>query len=100
MKQALTPTMEDYMELIYNLGKNVKVVRVRDIARGMNVKMPSVTSMLKTLNKKNLIEHEKYEYVELTEEGLEVARESDLIGCNTSTNTARLAAQKICVYDI
>jgi len=48
---------------------------VRDIARGMNVKMPSVTSMLKSLSKKNLIEHEKYEYVELTEEGLEVARE-------------------------
>ena len=75
MTQALTPTMEDYMELIYNLGKDIKVVRVRDIARGMNVKMPSVTSMLKTLRKKNLIEHEKYEYVELTEEGLEVARE-------------------------
>lgn len=75
MIQTLTPTMEDYLELIYNLGKDTKVVRVRDIARGMNVKTPSVTSMLNTLGKKDLINHEKYEYVELTEEGVEVARE-------------------------
>ena len=58
--QILTPTMEDYLELIYNLGKDTKVVRVRDIAKGMNVKMPSVTSMLNTLGKKDLINHEKY----------------------------------------
>lgn len=75
MIQTLTPTMEDYLEQIYNLGKSTKAVRVRDIARGMNVKMPSVTSMLNTLGKKDLINHEKYEYVELTEQGVKVASE-------------------------
>lgn len=75
MIETLTPTMEDYLELIYNLGKNTKVVRVRDIARGMDVKMPSVTSMLNTLGKKNLINHEKYDYVELTEQGVQIAGE-------------------------
>lgn len=75
MAQALTPSMEDYLELIYNLGKEAKVVRVRDIARGMNVKMPSVTSMLNTLGKKELINHEKYEYVELTKKGSKIAEE-------------------------
>jgi len=75
MMQALTPNMEDYLELIYNLEKEAKVVRVRDIARGMKVKMPSVTSMLNTLGEKQLVNHEKYEYVELTEKGAKVAAE-------------------------
>ena len=75
MEHPLTSTMEDYLELIFNLGKKSKVVRVRDIARGMDVKTPSVTSMLSTLSQKGMIDHEKYEYVELTEKGSEVAQE-------------------------
>ncbi|MBW1678978.1 MAG: metal-dependent transcriptional regulator [Deltaproteobacteria bacterium] len=76
MEKTLTPAMEDYLELILNLRQENKVVRVRDIARGMDVKMPSVTSMLNNLAKKNLINHEKYEYVELTPYGLKKAREA------------------------
>ncbi|MDY6863508.1 MAG: metal-dependent transcriptional regulator, partial [Thermodesulfobacteriota bacterium] len=67
--------MEDYLELIFKLGEEKKVVRVRDIARGMQVKMPSVTSMLNVLVKKSLINHDKYEYVELTPKGIEIAKE-------------------------
>ena len=76
MKKNLTPAMEDYLELIFTLGKENKVVRVRDIAIGMKVKMPSVTSMLNSLSKRDLISHEKYEYVELTREGKRKAQES------------------------
>ena len=75
MLQALTPNMEDYLELIYNLEKEKKVVRVRDIAKGMKVKMPSVTSMLNTLVQRELINHEKYEYVELSKKGAKIAGE-------------------------
>lgn len=76
MEKTLTPAMEDYLELILKLKEENKVVRVRDIAKGMNVKMPSVTSMLNTLAKKDLINHEKYEYVDLTSQGLEKAKEA------------------------
>ena len=76
MEKSLTPAMEDYLELILNLKQENKVVRVRDIAKGMKVKMPSVTSMLNTLAKQNLISHEKYEYVELTSQGLKRAKEA------------------------
>jgi DtxR family Mn-dependent transcriptional regulator len=76
MKKPLTPAMEDYLELILNLKEENTVVRVRDIAKGMNVKMPSVTSMLNTLAKKDLIHHEKYEYVDLTAQGLKKAKEA------------------------
>jgi len=76
MEKELTPAMEDYLELILQLKQKEKVVRVRDIAKGMDVKMPSVTSMLANLAKNNLIKHEKYEYVELTSQGLKSAKET------------------------
>jgi DtxR family Mn-dependent transcriptional regulator len=74
---SLSPTVEDYLEAIFNLEKDKKAVRVKDIAQKMMVKLPTVTSMLNTLLQKELIRHEKYEYVELTEKGLNVAREVD-----------------------
>jgi DtxR family Mn-dependent transcriptional regulator len=73
--KALTTVMEDYLEAIFDLDKTKKVVRVRDIAGVLNVKMPTVTSMLKTLNERGLVNYEKYEYVELTREGAKVGRE-------------------------
>ena len=73
--KPLTPTMEDYLEAIFDLSEENKVVRVRDIARRLSVKTPTVTSMLKNLNDRGLVNHEKYEYVELTSEGDIVGRE-------------------------
>ena len=67
--------MEDYLESIYDLDMKKKVVRVKDIAKEMSVKMPTVTSMLKNLDKKGLVDYEKYEYVELTQEGRQVGKE-------------------------
>jgi len=75
VRKPLTSSIEDYLEAIFDLGKQKKVVRVKDIAGRMNVKMPTVTSMLKTLSGKGLVHYEKYEYVELTNEGADVGRE-------------------------
>ena len=74
-EKPLTPVMEDYLEAIFDLDQEKKVVRVKDIARRLEVKMPTVTSMLKTLSKRGLVHYEKYEYVELTREGSDVGRE-------------------------
>ena len=76
-KNPLTPTIEDYLEAIYNLAKEKRVVRVRDIAKKLGVKMPTVTNMLKTLSEKGLIDYEKYEYLELTGKGSDVGSEID-----------------------
>jgi len=76
-KNLLTPTMEDYLEAIYNLGKEKRTIRVRDIAKKLGVKMPTVTDMLKTLRKKGLIDYEKYEHLELTEKGSDAGSEID-----------------------
>jgi len=76
-KNPLTPTMEDYLEAIFNLAKEKRAVRVRDIARKLGVKMPTVTNMLKTLSDKGLIDYEKYEYLELTGRGSDVGSDID-----------------------
>ena len=74
-EKPLTTVMEDYLEAIYEIGLEKKVVRVRDIASRMDVKMPTVTSMLKSLSGRELVDYEKYEYVELSRQGEKVAKE-------------------------
>jgi len=73
--KPLTMVMEDYLEAIYDLGQEKKSVRVRDIAKRMNVKMPTVTSMLKSLSEREMVHYEKYEYIELTRSGTKVGKE-------------------------
>lgn len=70
----LSPSMEDYLEAIYNLKVRSQVARVKDIAREMNVRMPSVSGALRSLAEKGLVKHQPYENVELTEAGLTCAR--------------------------
>lgn len=72
-KMPLSNSMEDYLEAISVLGEEKKYVRVKDIAKHMKVKMPSVTSALKLLADKELVNHERYEYVELTDKGISLA---------------------------
>jgi DtxR family Mn-dependent transcriptional regulator len=73
--RSLTPAMEDYLEAIYCIGQGKKVVRVKNIASRIGVTMPTVTSMLKSLNQKGFVDYEKREYLELTPEGERVGRE-------------------------
>ncbi len=72
---SLTSVMEDYLEAIFDLDREKKVVRVKDIAQRMGVKMPTVTSMLKTLDDRGLVNYRKYEYVDLTAAGKKVGKE-------------------------
>ena len=74
-EKPLTSVMEDYLEAIFDLDREKKFIRVKDIAKRMDVKMPTVSSMLKTLNDRGLVNYEKYEYVELTKDGEDVGKE-------------------------
>ncbi|MCE5199628.1 MAG: metal-dependent transcriptional regulator [Armatimonadota bacterium] len=71
----LSRSLEDYLEAIYNLKLRSQVARVKDIAHVMDVKMPSVTEAIRSLAAKGLVKHEPYENVELTDEGLDQARD-------------------------
>ncbi|GBD93638.1 iron-dependent repressor IdeR [bacterium BMS3Abin05] len=71
---ALTHSAENYLRAIFEIALENKVVRIRDIAKRMQVKMPSVVAAIQALDKKGYLVHEKYGYLELTEEGMEAAR--------------------------
>lgn len=70
----LSSNMEDYLETIIMLSEQNKVVRVKDIAKKLNIKMPSVTAALNKLKDANLIEYEKYGFIELTSDGESIAQ--------------------------
>lgn len=65
----LSPKMEDYLETISLLSRDNRVVRVKDIAKALKVKMPTVTSALQKLKDRGLIIYQKYGFVDLTDEG-------------------------------
>ena len=71
-RAELTASMEDYLEAIHVLSQQKRVVRIKDIAKRMGVKMPSVTGALKVLSERGLVHHERYEDVELTPEGQQI----------------------------
>ena len=67
---------EEYLETMYILHKNKGVIRVKDIARMMRVKPPSVVDALKKLADKGLVEYEKYDRILLTDVGKKVAQDT------------------------
>lgn len=69
----LSPHMEDYIETVAILSEKNRVVRVKDIAAQLKIKMPSVTSALNKLKEMGLIDYEKYGFIELTEDGKIIA---------------------------
>lgn len=66
--------MEDYLERIYVAQLEKGVVRVKDISKLMNVRMPSVNNAIAMLKKHNLVTQEPYGYIEITDEGKEMAK--------------------------
>ena len=75
LQKKQSPNMEDYLEAIAILRGEEKVVRVSQIGRRLNVKMPSVTSALNKLSESGLAVHERYGYVSLTPQGDKLAKE-------------------------
>lgn len=72
--ERLPPSLEDYIETIYEISRDRKFARVRDIVKRRGVKSSSVTGALKKLEERGLIEYEKREYIALTPKGEEEAR--------------------------
>lgn len=70
----LSQSIEDYLEAIYVLSLHRKVARVSEIAQKLGVKMASVTGTLKNLAEKGFVQHERYGFVELTENGKEIGK--------------------------
>jgi len=70
----LSDSLEDYLEAVYLIGLKKKVVRIKEIAGFLNVKMPSVVDAISKLKEKQLVIHEKYGYLNLTKSGIDTAK--------------------------
>lgn len=70
----LTPSMEDYLEKIYELMHDKGYARVSDIASSLAVQPSSVTKMLQKLDENEYVEYEKYRGIILTSRGQRLGR--------------------------
>ena len=71
---AMTQSLEDYLEAIYMLIADDRPAQVRDVARMLSVKMPSVVKAIHELKKKGLVTQEPYANIELTVKGVRLAK--------------------------
>ena len=67
MRNSLTE--ENYLKALYNIANEAGEVNVAELSKSLDIKMPTVTSMMKKLAKKNLVHYESYKPLRLTEKG-------------------------------
>jgi len=60
---------EDYLETIYRLSRNEGFVRISEIARAREVRLPTVISAISRLKENDLVRQEYYGKVSLTPAG-------------------------------
>lgn len=68
-QELLSPSAEDYVEMIYRLSKDQGFTRVIDLATALNVQPPSVTKMVQKLSEMDLIKYERYGVIMLEDQG-------------------------------
>lgn len=69
-----TPSMEDYIELIFNLIQTKGYARVTDLAETLEVHPSSVTKMVQKLDRDEYVHYEKYRGFVLTDKGTKVGK--------------------------
>lgn len=69
-----TYRMEDYLEIIYELVQHKGYATLADVAEYLNVRPPSVTTMMRRLDQSGLLNYEKYRGIQLTEKGMDIAK--------------------------
>ena len=71
---AMTQSLEDYLEAVYMLISEERPAQVRDVAKMLAVKMPSVVKAIHELKRLGLVTQEPYSAIELTVKGSRVAK--------------------------
>jgi len=66
---TLTPSMEDYLEMIYRNCMKEGYVRMTSLAEQLHVQVPSATRIVQKLAEKGLLDYEKYGIIRLTDRG-------------------------------
>lgn len=66
-------SVENYLKAIYHLELRSDRVKTKELADALEVSLPSITSMLKTMAADGLVEYQPYKGARLTNDGLEQA---------------------------
>jgi DtxR family Mn-dependent transcriptional regulator len=74
-RRKLTPSQEDYLKSLYQLGGDGGLVSTSQLAERLSVSAASATEMLGKLASQGLIAHDRYRGAAVTAEGLRVALE-------------------------
>lgn len=64
---------ENYLKALFSLSGDKGEVNVNDLSKRLGIKMPTVTSMMKKLATKKLVNYESYKPLRLTEKGKKAA---------------------------
>lgn len=75
MTNAISSSMEDYLEVIYHVIERQAVARPKDISQQLKVTAPSVTKALHWLADHKLVNYEPFGLITLTEDGLTTAKD-------------------------
>lgn len=72
---ARSESLEMYLKAIWHIGERGKEVKVSSIAKLLNIRQPSVVSMLHKLNDENFVEYSKENIsIRITAKGEQIAR--------------------------
>ena len=74
-QKTLSPSLENYLEIIFLEEAKTGAARASAIADAANVSRSTVTSTLKVLRSMGLVEYEPYSLIHLTEEGRVIGRD-------------------------
>lgn len=66
---SLSPSMEDYLEMIFRILCTDKVVRINKLAEKLNVKASSASKMVTALTEMGLLNYQKYGFITITDDG-------------------------------
>ena len=70
--EELSPSMEDYLEMIYRICLEESCARVNHLAEMLNVQAPSVSRVLRKLTEKEYVKFHPYGTIQLTDKGKEL----------------------------
>ncbi len=62
-------TEENYLKALFNIANQHGEVNVAELSKQLDIKMPTVTSMMKKMSDKKLVHYESYKPIRLTDKG-------------------------------
>jgi DtxR family transcriptional regulator, Mn-dependent transcriptional regulator len=68
---SLSPSSENYLEMMLNIQDEEKIIKISDIARRLKISKASVTQAITKLKNLGLVIHESYDPVTFTAAGIE-----------------------------